>query len=240
MIVGILLISAVLIGIYSLGLFKPKDATLQTSNISQNTSESNEQKDIASIKSFMAQPDLDLAFVNNDLPVPYFRVGKVTKVGTGENMEKVDGWVRQVNVYDQKDILNGQCVVYEYHTDARNHTLTAVIIRGLRLNEINALKNNSVTCVFNPGTMSKITKAEAETIAINYLKRVVPNLDQIKDQFTYSLQSNGEAHEWLWEDKSYMLPEGLEGRPYSYPTIRMTVNGDKTISYWNTAPLFQN
>lgn len=192
-------------------------------------------EDISAIRTFMADPNLELSFVNTDLPMPYFRVGKVTKMGNGENMEAVDGWTRQVNVYDQKGILNGQCVTYEYHVDVRNHTLTAVVIRGLRPNEIDALKNDGVTCISNPGNAPKITKAEAETIAMDYLKRAVPNFDQIKDQFTYS---EGKSHTWLWEDKGYKLPEGLEGRPYSYPTIRITVDGNKQIQYWNTVPLF--
>ncbi|MCL5797363.1 MAG: hypothetical protein M1366_00990 [Patescibacteria group bacterium] len=240
LLVVILLIGIVLIGGYSLGLFKPKEATPRTANTSQDSSLSNEEKDMVSIRSFMAQSNLELTFINSDLPMPYFRVGKVTKMDNGENMEKVDDWVRKVNVYDQKNLINGQCFIYEYHADARNHNLTAVIIRGLRPNEVDTLKKNGTTCVANSSNMPRITKAEAEMIAMYYLKRAIPNLDQIKNQFTYSLQSNGEAHEWLWEDKSYKLPEGLEGRPYSYPTIRMTVNGDKTISYWNTESLFQN
>lgn len=240
LVIGILLVGIILIGAYSFGFFRQKEAKFQTTNTSQSSSESNEQKDIASIRSFMGQSDLELTFINMDLPMPYFRIGKVTKMDNGENMEKVDGWVRQVNVYDQNDLINGQCAVYEYHTDSRNYTMTAVIIRGLRASEVDVLKKNGVTCVTNSGTMPKISKAEAETIAMDYLKRGVPNFDQIQNQFTYSLQSNGESHEWLWEDKSYKLPKGLEGRPYSYPAIRMTVNGDKTISYWNTISLFRN
>lgn len=197
-------------------------------------------EDIAVIRAFMADSDLELSFVNTDLPMPYFRVGKVTKMGNGENMEKVDGWVRQINVYDQKKLVNGECAVYEYHTDARNHTLTAVVIRGLRLNELDALKKDGVTCVSNSGNMPKITKTEAENIAMGYLKRAVSNFDQIKDQFVYSQQQNSEAHQWLWENKGYKLPEGLEGRPYSYPAIRITVNADRSISYWNTISLFEN
>ena len=163
------------------------------------TTDTTAKEDISAIRTFMADPDLELSFVNTDLPMPYFRAGKVTKMGNGENMEKVDGWMRQVNVYDQKELVNGECAVYEYHTDARNHTLTAIVIRGLRPNEVDALKKDGVTCVSNSGNMPRITKAEAETVAMDYLKRAVSNFDQIKDQFTYSLQSNGEAHQWLWE-----------------------------------------
>jgi hypothetical protein len=167
-------------------------------------------------------------------------VGKVTKQANGENIEKVDDWVHQVNVYDQKGVLNGQCATYEYHVDTKSHTVTAVAIRGLRPDEINALKNDGITCITDSDKLPKITKAEAEAIAKDYLKRAVPDLDKIWSQFTYSLQSNGQSHQWLWEDKDYKLPEGLEGRPYSYPTIRITVDGNKQIQYWNTVPLFKN
>lgn len=197
-------------------------------------------KDMSAIKTFMAEPNLELSFVNTDLPTQYFRVGKVTKMGNGENMEAVDGWTRQVNVYDQKALVNGQCSIYEYHTDARNHTLTALIIRGLRPSEIDSLKNNGVTCISNPGNVPNLIKAEAETIAMNYLKRAVPNFNQIKDQLVYTQQQNGESHDWVWEDKGYKLPEGLSGRPYSYPTIRIAVYGNNDIQYWNTVSLFEN
>lgn len=197
-------------------------------------------QDMGAIRTFMAEPNLELSFVKTDLPTQYFRVGKVTKMDNGENMEAVDGWTRQVNVYDQKALVNGQCSVYEYNTDTRNHTLTAVIIRGLQPSEIDNLKNDGVTCVSNSGNMPKITKAEAETIAMEYLKRAVPNFDQIKDQFVYTQQQNGESHDWVWEDKGYKLPEGLSSRPYLYPTIRISVYGNNEIQYWNTVALFEN
>ncbi|NMB56551.1 hypothetical protein GYA19_01265 [Candidatus Beckwithbacteria bacterium] len=195
--------------------------------------------DVTVIRTFMANPNLELSFVKTDLPMPYFRVGKVTKVGNGESMEAVEDWVRKVNIYDQKGILDGRCATYEYQLDARSHKLTSVDIRGLRPNEIEALKKDGINCV-DSYQMPKISKADAETIAKGYLKRAVPNLDQIWEEFIYSLQSNGELHQWLWEDKGYKLPEGLEGRPYSYPIIRITVYGNKQIQYWNTVSLFQN
>jgi len=204
------------------------------------TTDTTAKEDISAIRTFMADPDLELSFVNTDLPIPYFRVGKVTKMSNGENMEKVDGWVRQVKVYDQKGLVNGECSVYEYHVDARNHTLTAVLIRGLKPNEIDSLKKDGVTCISNSGKVPKITKVEAEVVAMNYLERSVANFDQIKDQLVYSPQSNGESHEWLWQDKGYKLSEGLSSRPYSYPIIRIAVYGNREIQYWNTVPLFEN
>lgn len=187
-IVALLILVAV--GVFVLQKQGIKAPLLTTNKVVDTTSE-----DMAAIRAFMADPNLELSFVNTSLPQPYFMVGKVTKLPNGENIEKVDGWVRQVNVYDQKGVLNGQCVTYEYHVDTRSHTVTAVSIRGLKPNEIDALKNDGITCVSNSGNMPRITKTEAETVAMDYLKRAVSNFDQIKDQFTYSLQSNGETHQ---------------------------------------------
>jgi len=223
----------------AVGVFVLQKQGTKTPLLTTNKVVDSKFEDMTAIRAFMAEPNLELVFVNTSLPQPYFMVGKVTKQANGENIEKVDDWVRQVNVYDQKGVLNGQCATYEYHVDIKSHTVTAVAIRGLRPDEINALKNDGITCVSDSGYMPKIAKAEAEAIAKDYLKRAVPNLDKIWGQFTYSLQSNGESHQWLWEDKDYKLPEGLEGRPYSYPTIRITVDGNKQIQYWNTVPLFE-
>lgn len=192
------------------------------------------------IRAFMNQPNLQLTSLGTDLPTMYFRVGKVTKIGNGENMDPVEGWTRKVNVYDQKDLINGECSVYEYNTDERNHKLTAVIIKGLKQSEIDALKAENNPCVSNSNPLAKISKNEAQTIAFEYLQRAVPNFNKIKDQFIYSTQSNGESHEWLWKDKSFKLPEGLSSRPYLYPIIRISVYGNNEIQYWNTIPLFNN
>jgi hypothetical protein len=193
------------------------------------------------IRNFMAEPNLELSFIKTDLPFPnYFSVGKVTKVSGGENMEAVEGWTRQVNVYHQKELLGGHCSVYEYHIDLRSHSLVAVVIAGLKPNEIEEYKNKGITCATDSNNMPKITKAEAESIAVSSLSRGVKNFEQIKNQFIYSQGYNSESHSWFWEDKNYKLPEGLEGRPYSYPTIRISVNGNKEIQYWNMVSLFQN
>ncbi len=232
-----LLVIAVLGGVFVWSRQSNKTTLLP----SKQTTDATTREETA-IRNFMAEPNLELSFVNTDLPFPtYFRVGKVTKMEEGENMEAVEGWTRQINVYHQKELLNGQCSVYEYHIDPRSHSLVAVVIAGLKPDEIEEYKNSGVTCTTTTSnTVPKITKAEAESIAMGYLARGVGNFEQIKDQFVYSQGYNSESHSWLWEDKSYKLPEGLEGRPYSYPTIRITINCNKEIQYWNTVPLFEN
>lgn len=210
------------------------------SKVTTSQEENSQQKDMDSIISFMGKPNFELSFIKTDLPTPYFRVGKITKVGNGENMDAVDAWIHNVNVYDQKELINGECSVYEFNTDARNHNLTAIIIRGLRQNEIETLKNSGTPCNSSPKNVQRLTKTEAETIAMDYLKRTLSNFDQIKDQFIYSTQNNGESHEWLWQNKNYKLPEGLSSRPYPGPIIRISVYGKNQIQYWNTTSLFTN
>lgn len=243
-IVGFILVGILLLGASLFGVFKKQKTTSQTANLTSDTNNSQNslrpaEEDIIVIRTFMAQLSLDITFINTDLPTPYFRVGKVTKIDNGENMEAVEGWTRRVNVYDQKELINGTCSVYEYHLDVRNHKLTAVIIRGLRPSEIESYKSNGVTCSSDSGSTQILSKSEAETIAMDYLKRGLPNFDQIKDQFVYSQQNNGESHEWLWEDRTYTLPDGLSSRPYPHPIVRISVYGSGEIQYWNTTSLFE-
>ncbi len=228
-----LLVIAILGGVFVWSRQSSKTALLP----SKQTTDVTTQEETV-IRNFMAEPNLKLSFVKTDLPFPnYFRVGKVTQVNGGENMEAVEEWTRQVNVYRQKELLNGQCSVYEYHIDPRSHSLVAVVVAGLKPNEIEAYKVKGIECKTEVHNLPEISKAEAESVAMEYLKRVLPNFDQIKDRFVYS---HGKTHSWLWEDKSYKLPDGLVGRPYSYPTIRISVDNTKNIQYWNTVSLFQN
>lgn len=229
----------IVIGLIAGFLLLKKDDSTPVQTATQTTKTEAPSDDASVIKQFMNKPDLQLTSVGTDLPMQYFRVGKVTKMGTGENMDPVDGWTRQINVFDQKDLINGTCSVYEYNLDSRNHKLTAVIIRGLKPSEIEDYKNNGITCSPETNNKQKLSKSEAETIAMDYLKHGLPNFDQIKDQFAYSQQNNGESHEWLWEDKTYTLPEGLSSRPYQYPIIRISVYGNSEVQYWNTTSLFK-
>lgn len=231
----ILIISFIVLIIF---IFLRSESTSLPTGLYSNEQAEVESSDLTSIKSFVGDPYLELSFINTDLPTPYFRVGKVTQMDGGENMEAVDGWTRKVNIYNQKELINGKCSVYEYHTDVRNHNLTAVLIRGLKPNEIDALKEGGVTCTPDTNTMPKISKTDAEKIAMGYLQRALSGNERIRDAFVYSEQLDGESHEWLWEDKNYKLPEGLSARPYLNPVIRVSVYGDRSIQYWNTTSLF--
>lgn len=242
--IKLLLALLVIIGLGALIWWKQSNKVLlpnsSTGAVTPQT-ENSQQKDMNAIKSFMAEPNLALILMGTGLPQPYFMVGKVTELekGGGIQRDKVPEWERQVNIYEQKELINGQCEVYEYQTDARNNTLTAVHIRNLRPSEIDILKSSDITCG-RASAVPKLTKAEAETIAMPYLKRALPNFDQIKDQLVYSQKLGGESQEWRWEDKNFKLPDSLGGDPYSYPIIRIVIYGDKSFLYENTSSLFKS
>lgn len=209
------------------------------SNSTVNKQQDPKLADIASIGGFMGNPSLKVSFIKEDVPMPYFRVGRVTKTKDGEYMQPTDDWLRKVNVYRQEDLIEGSCSVYEYHIDVRNHKLVAVLIAGLNQNEIEALEEKGTPCLSAgpKNNVLTITKGEAQDIAFGYLRRTLPNFEEIKDKFAYS---KDKSHSWIWENKDYRLPAGLEGRPYSYPTIRISVYDDGKIQYWNTVPLFED
>lgn len=94
-------------------------------NTETSKTESPQQKDINAIRSFMANPNLELISKGTGLPQPYFMVGKASSLdkGGGVRIDKVPKWERQVNIYEQKELINGQCEVYEDQTDVRNNTL---------------------------------------------------------------------------------------------------------------------
>jgi len=225
-------------GLGALVWWKQSSGNTPTSIFTTNKEADSKTAEMAAIRTFMADPELELSFVNTDLPMPYFRVGKVTKTKDGENMEAVDGWTRQVNVYENAKPLSDSCGVYQYHIDPRSHTLTQAVTRGLRPNEIEALKQKGTPCIESKQTSPAMTKSEAQDIAFGYLSRALPNFEEIKDQFIYS--QDLKAQTWLWENKNYQLPERLEGRPYPHPVIRLTVFSNGQILYWNTVSLFES
>lgn len=226
------------VGIASIFLLKVKTHNPIVKPI--NTTQNVPADETSIVRRVMDKQNLELAYVTSELPTQYFRVGKITKVGNGENMESVENWSRKVDVYDQKELIGGTCSVYEYNFDTRNQKLTAIIIKGLKPNEVETYKNKGITCSSDTGKTKKLSKIDAESIAMGYLSRAIPNFDQIKNQLEYSTQNNGESHEWLWSDKTYKLPDGISSRPYTYPTIRISVYENGEIQFWNTVPLFEN
>lgn len=200
--------------------------------------EDQRQQDMVAIRNFMGNQNLDLTFLHTSHPT-FFTIGTATELDGGMKIEQAKEWERWVNVYEQSNYVDDTCSVYQYEVDPRRHSLVKVHIRNLSYAEIEALNEEGKTCG-NSNPVPKISKTKAETVAKQYLGQILPNFEEMWDQFTYTEQVKNEAHSWLWEDKKYQLPEGLTGDIYSYPTIQISVYGDGWLSsYQNTVSLFE-
>ena len=204
--------------------------------------EDHQPADMAAIRAFMNDPNLELTYVGNKSP-SNFTVGTETVIGNGAwKMDSPDEWKRTVNLYKQSEPMNELCEVYEYEIDARNNIVVEAHIRVLDPNELQHLNAIGQTCKKQLDPVTPITKTQAEAIATGYMKRGVPNYDSIKDQFSYSaITGKYAAHEWLWKDTGYKLPKGLSADPFPYPVIRIQISTDgKLTFYGNTVGLFKN
>jgi len=206
------------------------------------------------IKFFMDNPNLSVEYVTNRKNPSNFTVGKVTPID--DNLPGVTGawrtdvppeWERPVYIFQQTEYINELCEVYEYEVDVRNSQIVEVHVRypesiqNLSLDE-RKKQCGSLSSLYGP----VVTEEEIKTVTMDYLARAVSDFDQIKDQFEYRPSTKtpvniAAAHEWIWQDTDYKLPEGLSGDVYNYPTIRIIISsGGKLIYYFNSVGLFKN
>lgn len=229
-----------------------KDALLEQTNVQPNSRAEAQIQE--TIRNFMADPDLILQYITTQKSPSNFTVGKFMPVQENspgiESAWRIDTpkeWERPVYVFQQTKYINEQCVVYEYEIDARNSQLVEVHVSypkstwELSLDE-RVDKCSSYGSLYTPLK----TEAQIETIAMDYLSRIVPNFDQIQSRFVYKPSMENPvniaaAHEWIWQDTNYQLPEGLSGDVYNYPIIRVIISsGGKLIHYFNSVGLFEN
>jgi len=206
------------------------------------------------IKAFMDNSELKIQYINSSKNPSNFTVGKVASIDDAPpgvsgawRIDTPTEWERPVHVFQQSEYIDELCEVYEYEIDARNNQLVEVHVRypeaiqELSLDERKE-KCNSLGSLYG----SVKTEAEIKNVAMAYLRRAISNLDQLKSEFVYKPSKENPvniaaAHEWIWQDTSYKLPEGLTGDVYNYPTIRIIVSsGGKLIHYFNSVGLFQN
>lgn len=200
------------------------------------------------IREFMARPDLELEYMGIRPPAN-FTVGVITEISRGGyKIETPKEWKRRVWIYQQKEFINDGCEVYEYEVDIRNNEVVQVGIRYPQEGVIPQPK--SMEECQNTDTRSLeipiLTMQEIEEAAMSYLRRGVENFDEIKDELVYEGSAKDPKrisahHAWIWEDKDYKLPEGLEAQaPSEVPTIWSRVScGGHLIMYLNTVGLFE-
>lgn len=226
--IGAVIITVLLI-VIALVSIDARNNTPEVTTTEDNTSDAG----ITAIKSFMAQPDLELEYTRTKSPTN-FTVGKTEPFpdGGGGRTTVPDEWKRSVGVYRQQNIDN-KCQLYMYEVDVRNNQIVEVqpapnVPIGTELaNEQGACQTQ----------LKAVTDAEAKQTAEDYLKRNINNYEKIKDQFKYT---KGDRYIWLYEDRSYKAPEGLTSEPYPYPTIRIIVSREGyLIGYINTTGLYK-
>lgn len=208
--------------------------------------ESERQKAMEAIRTFMAAPNLQLQYINTRHP-SNFNVGVITNQDAGGyTMEDVDGWERKVEVYQQKEYIEKTCEVYEYEVDIRNNEIVQVGIRYPQEGVIENPKKQEECQDTHSLETPLLTLSEIEGIAMGYVQRGVKNFDAIKDKFIYEGSSQSpktiSAHNaWIYENKDYKLPEGLTATvPSEVPTIWSRVSsGGYLIMYLNTTGLFE-
>jgi len=205
------------------------------------------------VKAFMDNPNLTVEYVTNRKNPSNFNVGKVTPIN--DNLPGVAGawrtdvppeWERPVYIFQQTEYIDELCEVYEYEIDARNGQLVEVHVKYPEAIQRLSLDQRKEQCQSLGSLYGPIkTEAQIETVAMDYLARAIPNFEAIKSEFTYKPSTENPvniaaAHEWIWQDADYQLPEGLTGDVYNYPTIRIIVSsGGKLIYYFNSVGLFE-
>jgi hypothetical protein len=206
------------------------------------------------IRNFMADPTLEINYISTKKNPSNFTVGKVTPVdnnppGTSGawSIETPKEWERPTYVFQQTEYIDNLCEVYEYEIDARNNELIEVHVKYPQIDMESSQEAKAKKCANYGSLYTPLkTKAQIETIAMDYLSRAITNFDQIKSQFVFKPSTKNAinapaANEWFWQDTSYKLPEDLSGDVYNYPTIRIIISsGGKLIYYFNSVGLFKN
>jgi hypothetical protein len=228
-----------------------KERSFQTSQLQTQLDlltarpESERQKAMEAIRAFMAKPNLQLQYMSTRHP-SNFNVGVVTnQTDNGYTMEDIDGWEREVEVYQQKEYIGNTCEVYEYEVDVRNNDIVQVGIRYPQEGVIANPKKQSECQDTRSLETPILLMADIKDIAMGYVQRGVKNLDTIKDKFIYEGSADNpktiSAHNaWIYENKDYKLPEGLFAEaPSKIPTIWSRVSsGGYLIMYLNPTGLF--
>lgn len=204
------------------------------------------------IRTFMGEPNLDLAYKGQkNHPDNFAVLSNVKQNEGGFAADNPEEWDRSVYIFEQKDYINDRCEVYRYQvTQKTNQVVEIGIVYPEEIQQGNPAEQQERKKQCSKYGSLEIplkTKAEIEQMAFAYLGRDPEHTkftlrSDIQPEYIPSKPgaANPAMNEWKWEDKSYKLPEGLMGDPSSYPTMRIIISsGGKLVYYLNTTELFE-
>ncbi len=138
-------------------------------------------------------------------------------------------WERKVYIFDQTSIASN-CQFYSYEVDTKSGKVVQVqLIGSLAVGSEGDIARAECE---KARLQHEITDAEAEDMAWAIARKNVPDLSNSKGEVSFD---QGDRYIWMWQDKSYKLPEGLTSEPWQYPTIRVILDKQgRLMTYLNT------
>lgn len=202
------------------------------------------------IRTFMGEPNLELRYkTQNRHPNNFAVLSNIKPNAGGFSADNPEEWDRPVYIFQQKNPINNRCEVYQYQVTIKTHQVVEIgIVYPKELSQHPERQGPGPCTAYGSLETPLKNKDEIEQTAFAFLGRDPEHTkillrSDIKPEYSPSKTDakNPAQSEWVWEDKSVSLPEGLTGDPWQHPMIRIVISsGGKLIYYLNTTDLFNN
>lgn len=241
-VVATVIVVAIALGIY--GTQRGPDAEVSSADTRTGVLQQDRQADIAAIRRFMGDDQYSVAFYDASSP-SNFTVGITTPFpdGGGGRTDVPPEWKRTVNKYKSTEGIGIREEIYYFEVDPRTHEVVNAQLDNQQDRQVKPITGEAPKDdgIYTP----KISESEIKTIGDAYLTRAIPDYPSIKGNFTVKPLTkdpgvtSADRYQWLWQDTSYKVPEGIDAEP-KYPTVRIYISsGGKLLQYNNSVPLFQ-
>lgn len=189
---------------------------------------------------FMDDPNIDLVYSYFSYHPSNFFVGVISDQNKESRaMSGSPEWMRPVYIFQEKKFINNDCQVYQYEVNAETYEVVEIQTTWPRW--FQAEEKTDCPDVYSRPAKSREELEEAalkfflDVPKYNNLLLRSDGLD-ISPKFTELKYS----YDWLWENESISLPEGLTGDPFQHPAIRVMLTKDGRLDYYlNTTELFE-
>lgn len=227
-----------IIGVYNLREKKtPLSGNFGAQKQEENKIILNSEQDETAIASFMGKENYPVTFIGSRPPAN-FTVGKSEPLpeSGGSHISTPEEWQRTVKVYESKNYIADSCESYRFEIYPKTHEVVNV---GLVYPKDKKQCDSSKNTLFAPS----ISDEEIKSIGEKYLERALgEKYSSIKNKFVMqpvSKEGDPDRWEWIYEDRNYNFPAGLEAEP-KYPTVRLYIsNSGNLLQYENSLPMFE-